>query len=120
MLGLRTCIFLVPNLEEARSWYEQAFVQEPYFVEPFYVGFNIGGYELGLLPTDTPRASVVDNVQVYWGVQDIHAEFDRLTALGAKIHQHPENVGGELMTGTLIDPWNNVFGLIYNPYFKLD
>jgi hypothetical protein len=29
------------------------------------------------------------------------------------------NVGGELMVCSVKDPWDNIIGLIYNPYFKL-
>ena len=52
ILGLRTVCYMVPDLEEGKSWYTEAFGVKPYFDEPFYVGFNIGGYELGLLPTE--------------------------------------------------------------------
>ena len=52
MLGLRTTIYKVSDLLKAKSWYAKAFETQPYFDEPFYVGFNIGGYELGLLPEE--------------------------------------------------------------------
>src|SRR2546425_8005848 len=45
---LGTVIYHVADLHRATTWYTQAFQQEPYFDEPFYIGFNIGGYELGL------------------------------------------------------------------------
>ena len=51
-LGLRTCIYRVSDLNAAKKWYAKVFQIEPYFNEPFYVGFNIAGYELGLLPED--------------------------------------------------------------------
>ena len=53
MLGLRTAIYKVDNLDEAKKWYTKAFETEPYFDEPFYVGFSIKGYELGLLPEES-------------------------------------------------------------------
>jgi catechol 2,3-dioxygenase-like lactoylglutathione lyase family enzyme len=53
--GLRTVIYRVPDLTRAKAWYSEAFGIQPYFDEPFYVGFNIGGYELGL----DPNASAV-------------------------------------------------------------
>ena len=49
-LGLRTVIYPSPDLATAKAWYTQALGQDPYFDEPFYVGFNVGGYELGLDP----------------------------------------------------------------------
>lgn len=119
MLGLRTTIYKVANLHEAKEWYAKAFQQKPYFDEPFYVGFNIAGYELGLLPEENPTTDKPDTVLSYWGVEKIEEEYQRLIALGATEHEKPNSVGGELMVATVKDPWGNIVGLIYNPYFKL-
>lgn len=120
MLGLRTAGIKVPDLAKAKEWYTKAFQTKPYFDEPFYVGFNIGGYELGLLPEEEPITDRSDNVIVYWGVEDIQQEYDRLIELGASGHEAPNNVGGDLMVASVRDPWGNVVGIIYNPYFKLE
>jgi lactoylglutathione lyase len=117
-LGLRTTIYKVPDINAAKEWYTKAFLTKPYFDEPFYVGFNIGGYELGLIPEKEPGVKS-DNVMSYWGVEKINVEFDRLKQLGATAHEEPQNVGGELMVASVKDPWGNVIGLIYNPDFKL-
>lgn len=120
MLGLRTTIYKVSELEKAKKWYSEAFNTSPYFDEPFYVGFNIGGYELGLQPEEKPSSVMAENVLSYWGVEDIHAEFERLLSLGATVHEAPTNVGGEIVVATVKDPWNNVVGIIYNPHFNLN
>jgi len=119
MLGLRTTIYKVPDLKAAKWWYAKAFEIEPYFDEPFYVGFSIGGFELGLLPAERSATQQAHNVLTYWGVTDIEKEFARLLALGATDHEKPTNVGGEIMTATILDPWGNAVGLIYNPEFKI-
>lgn len=118
-LGLRTTIYKVADLDTAKDWYAQAFETEAYFDEPFYVGFNIGGYELGLLPEESPTTDKADSVLTYWGVEEITKEYDRLLSLGATSHEAPNNVGGELMVATVKDPWGNLVGLIYNPHFRL-
>ena len=118
-LGLRTTIYKVADISQAKQWYTKAFQQPPYFDEPFYVGFNIGGYELGLLPEETPTTDKTVSVLSYWGVENIQQEYQRLLDLGATAHEPPQNVGGELMTASVIDPWGNVIGIIYNPEFKL-
>lgn len=118
MLGLRTTIYKVPDLGKAKDWYTRAFGTTPYFDEPFYVGFNIGGYELGLLP-EGKATTTADNVMSYWGVADIEKTFLHLTSLGAAEHEKPTNVGGEIVTASVRDPWGNVIGMIYNPEFKL-
>jgi len=120
MLGLRTTIYKVGDLDEAKAWYANAFQTQPYFDEPFYVGFNIAGYELGLLPDDTPPAGKTDNVLTYWGVDDIEREVARLLELGAGAHSAPTNVGGKIVVAAVRDPWGNAIGLIYNPDFTLD
>jgi predicted enzyme related to lactoylglutathione lyase len=120
MLGLRTTIYKVDNLKEATAWYSKAFTTEPYFNESFYVGFNIAGYELGLQPIEKMENNRTDHVISYWGVENIQEEYDRIIALGATPNEKPNNVGGEIMTATLKDPFGNIIGLIYNPYFKLD
>src|SRR5690349_13949526 len=119
MLGLRTTIYKVGDITKAKAWYAQVFETTPYFDEPFYVGFDIKGYELGLQPEDVPTTDKPESVVAYWGVNQITAEYERLLALGATEHEKPYNVGGEIVTATVKDPWGNIIGLIYNPEFKL-
>ena len=119
-LGLRTVIYFVPGVEKAKQWYTEAFGTSPYFDTPYYVGFNIGGYELGLHPDEKNETNKTANVQTYWGVNDIQASYDRLLSLGATAHNPPQNVGGEIIVASVKDPWDNVIGIIYNPEFKAD
>ncbi|TKG95093.1 VOC family protein [Puteibacter caeruleilacunae] len=120
VLGLRTVVYKVDNLQSAKRWYTKAFQGEPYFDEPFYVGYNVGGYELGLLPGDESRKFKGENSIAYWGVDDIEEEYQRFLALGATEHEAPKNVGGEIVVASLKDPWGNIIGLIYNPVFKAE
>jgi len=119
-LGLRTTVYKVADLAEAKEWYSKAFLREPYFDEPFYVGFNIGGYELGLLPEENPVSDKTKSLIVYWGVNDIEKVYNHLLKMGASEHEKPTNVGGDLMVASVIDPWGNVIGIIYNPAFKIE
>jgi len=54
ILGLRTAIYPAPDLQKAKQWYADLLMQAPYFDEPFYVGFSVGGFELGLVPEAAP------------------------------------------------------------------
>lgn len=119
-LGLRTVAYQVPDIEEAKKWYTKIFETKPYFDQPFYVGFNIGGYELGLIPEETTEISCNGKVLVYWGVAEIETSFNRMIQLGAKEHEAPHNVGGAIVVASVKDPWGNLIGLIYNPEFKLE
>jgi catechol 2,3-dioxygenase-like lactoylglutathione lyase family enzyme len=82
VLGLRTVIYHVPDLQRAKAWYTQAFGAQPYFDEPFYVGFNVGGYELGLDPDTQGVAPGVGGAVAYWGVPDLDAAVGHFTAAG--------------------------------------
>jgi len=118
ILGLRTTIYKVGDLDAAKTWYASTFGVDPYFDEPFYVGFNVGGYELGLLPDGGPAEEKTANVLTYWGVEDIEGEVARFIELGATEDTKPTNVGGEIVVATVKDPWGNAIGLIYNPEFR--
>lgn len=117
-LGLRTCIYRVPDLAAATEWYAKVLGFQPYFNEPFYVGFEVVGYELGLHPAkaDTPTG---ETAEIYWGVDDIEATFAHLLACGAVTHANPNHVGENIWVATVKDPWGNVLGIIKNPHFKV-
>jgi predicted enzyme related to lactoylglutathione lyase len=112
--GLRTAIYPVKDLPAAKAWYTEVFGTAPYFDQPFYVGFAIGGFELGLTPDNAPGKT---GVEVYWGVDDIEAEVERILALGATIHTAIQDVGDGIKVAELADPFGNVLGLILNPHF---
>jgi len=50
LLGLRTVVYPVTDLDAAKAWYASLVGHAPYFDQPFYVGFEVGGFELGLMP----------------------------------------------------------------------
>jgi len=116
LLGLRTAIYHVPEITQGRDWYAQALGIQPYFDQPFYVGFAVGGFELGLLPDPRPQGND-GGVDVYWGVEDIQAACRHFLATGAKQPTDIEDVGDGIKVVTLLDPFGNRLGLIYNPHF---
>ncbi|MBC8110404.1 MAG: VOC family protein [Verrucomicrobia bacterium] len=117
-LGLRTSIYKVSNLEKAKEWYSEVLGLLPYFDEPFYVGFEIEGFELGLQPEKAEDMPKADSVVTYWGVEDINFAYQRILYMGATAHEPPSEVGNEIRVASVKDPWGNVFGLIFNPHFK--
>lgn len=114
ILGLRSAIVPVADLAAGKAWYSLAFETAPYFDEPFYVGYQIGGFELGLMPDGTPGAQ---GAEPYWGVADIGAEVARLLALGATEKQPVTDVGGGIFVAAVGDPFGNRLHLIQNPHF---
>jgi predicted enzyme related to lactoylglutathione lyase len=116
-LGLRTVIYHVPDLAQAKAWYTAAFGVAPYFDEPFYVGYEIGGYELGLHPR-AAKVMVGDSVVTYWGVPDITRAHAHLLEQGATAREPITDVGEGIKVGTVADPWGNLIGVIENPNFR--
>ncbi|CAN5518218.1 MAG: VOC family protein [Actinomycetota bacterium] len=115
--GLRTAIYSVDDIEAAKEWYANVLGFEPYFDEPFYVGFDVGGYELGLSPGEGKAERSGTGVTVYWGVDDAKAALERLIGLGASENSDVQNVGEGILVATVLDPFGNVFGVIENPHF---
>ncbi len=119
VLGLRTTIYKVGDINAAKEWYAKAFQVTPYFDEPFYVGFNVGGYELGLMEDELAAADKTSNVLSYWGVENIEQAVEGFVSTGATEDAKPMNVGGDIIVASVKDPWGNVIGLIYNPAFEV-
>jgi predicted enzyme related to lactoylglutathione lyase len=110
-LGLRTAIYPAPDLAASKAWYAALLGIEPYFDEPFYVGFEAGGYELGLNPDATAA-------ETYWGVEDIDAAHARLLEAGAKARTAVTDVGGDIRVATVLEPGGAILGIIENPHFR--
>ena len=119
ILGLRTAIYRVSDINAAKEWYAKAFGTQPYFDQPFYVGFDIGGFELGLQPEDGPATDKKESVVAYWGVNNVQTEYEKFLDAGAIEYEKPTEVGGDIIVATIKDPWGNIIGLICNPHFKI-
>jgi predicted enzyme related to lactoylglutathione lyase len=114
--GLYTAIYRVPDLAAATEWYARMFGVEPYFDEPFYVGFEIAGYELGLQPGEAGGAAA-GSVVAYWGVADAEEAVREMAAKGAQVHEPPRDVGGGIRVAVVLDPFGNHVGILENPHF---
>ena len=117
--GLRTAIYHVSDIERGKQWYSKVVGIEPYFDQPFYVGYNVSGYELGLQPVESASGERSDGAVAYWGVENAEAAFQRLIELGATAHEPVQDVGEGIKVATVKDPFGNVLGIIENPHFKL-
>lgn len=117
--ALMTTIYPVPDLTRAKAWYATAFGVEPYFDQPFYVGFDVAGYELGLVPAEPPLHAPGNlGAVAYWGSDDAEAAFAHFTAHGATALDTVKDVGGGIKVAIVADPFGNAIGIIENPNFK--
>lgn len=111
--GLRTVIYPATDLAASTRWWTDQLGFGPYFSEPFYVGFEVAGYELGLLPDADPA----DGAITYWAVDDVAASMFALIASGASLHQPATEVGDGITAGSVRSPDGSIIGLIDNPHF---
>lgn len=111
-LGLRTVIHSVTDLPASRAWWVEALGVEPYFDEPFYVGFDVAGFELGLMPTEGEAETVT-----YWGARDVAEAVAALEARGASVRDAITDVGEGIRVATVTVPDGAVIGIIENPNF---
>ena len=117
--ALMTALYPTADLAKAKAWYAELFGVQPYFDQPFYVGFDVGGYELGLLPAEPPLHTPGNlGAVAYWGVDDCAASHARALSLGAKELSPVQDVGEGIKVSTVADPEGNAVGIIENPHFK--
>jgi len=114
--GLRTVAYPVTDLADATAWYRRVLERDPYFEQPYYVGFEVGGFELGLILDGVPGSA---GATAFWGTADIVAEVNRIVALGAVIASPVTEVGDGIQVASLQDPYGNLFGVIENLHFDL-
>ena len=118
-LGLRTAKYSVADIAKGKAWYAEVLGIQPYFDEPFYVGFNVGGFELGLVPDTAATPRRVEAGVAYWGVANADSAFERLIGLGATPQEPIQDVGDGVRIGAVHDPFGNVLGVIENPHFRI-
>jgi predicted enzyme related to lactoylglutathione lyase len=84
------------------------------------VGYNIGGFELGLDPDPSHSKPGVGGTTAYWGVTDAGQALVDLVKAGATLRAAATEVGDGIRVGSVIDPFGNELAVIENPHFKLD
>ncbi len=111
--GLKSVIYPSSDLEADKKFWETITGIQPYFDEPYYVGFNVNGCELGLDP-NAEKEGLTYPVS-YWHVADTKKAAEQLLAGGAITNSEIKDVGSGMMMGTFKDPSGNIFGIIDNP-----
>ncbi|WP_019630028.1 VOC family protein [Actinomadura atramentaria] len=109
-LGIQTVLHPVTDLVAAKATYTALLGVEPTTDSPYYVGYEAGGQQIGLVPA--AAAQGMTSPVAHWHVQDIKAKIDEVTAAGATVKDEPRDVGGGRLVATVTDPDGNVLGLI--------
>ncbi|NNH75209.1 glyoxalase/bleomycin resistance/dioxygenase family protein [Nocardia uniformis] len=125
--GLTTVNHFATDVPAAVRWYAEVFGVEPYFEKEFagqiaYVEFRIGDYqaEFGILDAryaPHPVSGAPAGAMTYWAVDDVEAAFERLLSLGASEHSKPTEQGPGFITASVVDPFGNVLGIMFNQHY---
>jgi len=121
--GLTTVNYFATDHAAAKKWYTDFLGITPYFERPGYVEFRLGDdqHELGIIDSKYVPGTESTNgragVVVYWHVDDVAAAVAQAVALGATPHEALQDRGHGFITATVVDPFGNMLGLMYNPHY---
>ncbi len=107
--GIKTVLVPVSDLDKAKASYTALLGQAPQTDGPYYVGFDVAGQHIGLLPGGGPQH--LTSPGAYWPGPDIEATLTEMTAAGATVKDSASDVGGGRLVATVTDPDGNVLGL---------
>jgi predicted enzyme related to lactoylglutathione lyase len=108
--GIKTVLHPVTDLEKAKPVYTALLGIAPQHEAPYYVGYEVAGQHIGLVPGGGPQG--MTSPVAYWHVADIEAKLAEVTAAGATVKEAPHEVGGGRKVASFTDPDGNVLGLV--------
>ena len=111
--GIKTVLHPVTDLAAAKAVYTALLGTEPQADAPYYVGYDVEGQHIGLVPNGAQQG--MTGPVTYWHVTDIAAKLAEVTAAGAKIKDEPKDVGNGRLVATFTDADGNVLGVLQDP-----
>jgi predicted enzyme related to lactoylglutathione lyase len=108
--GIKTVLHPVSDVAKAKAVYTALLGQPPQHDAEYYVGFDVNGQHIGLVPNGAAQG--MTGPVSYWHVSDIEAKLAEVTAAGGTVREAPHNVGGTRLVATFTDPDGNVLGLL--------
>lgn len=108
--GIRNVLHPVSDLAAAKPVYTALLGIEPQHDAPYYVGYDIAGQHVGLVPRDD--GDDAPSPVAYWLVADIEAKLVEIASAGGTVREPPREVGGGRLVATATDPDGNVLGLV--------
>ena len=108
--GIKIVLHPVSDLEKSKAVYTALLGIAPQADSSYYVGFDVEGQHIGLVPSGGPQT--MTSPVAYWQVPDIEAKLAEVTAAGATVQEPPRNVGGSRLVATFTDPDGNVLGVL--------
>ncbi|MBW8805422.1 MAG: glyoxalase [Catenulisporales bacterium] len=102
---IRSQVIPVSDLDAAKAVYT-TLLGDPHTDQPYYVGYNVGGFEVALAPGDVSGGPVA-----YADVDDLDAMRAALLAAGATERDAPRQVAPGARVCVLLDQDGNAIGL---------
>jgi predicted enzyme related to lactoylglutathione lyase len=109
--GIKTVLHPVTDLDRAKAVYTALLGVPPMADSPYYVGYEVAGQQIGLVP----GGGGMDSPVAFWHVPDIEGKLAEVTAAGATVKEAPHDVAAGRLVATFTDPDGNVLGLIQDP-----
>jgi predicted enzyme related to lactoylglutathione lyase len=111
--GIKIVLHPVSDLAKAKPVYTALLGAPPQADAPYYVGYDVAGQHIGLVPGGGPQG--MTSPVAFWQVPDIEAKLAELTAAGATVKEAAHDVGGGRLVATVTDPDGNVLGVLQEP-----
>jgi predicted enzyme related to lactoylglutathione lyase len=108
--GIKTVLHPVSDMEAAKSVYTALLGTPPQHDSPYYVGYDVAGQHIGLVPGGGPQG--LTGPVAYWHVADIEGKLAEVTAAGATVKEPVREVGPGRVVASFTDPDGNVLGLL--------
>ncbi|HVB71203.1 MAG TPA: VOC family protein [Acidimicrobiales bacterium] len=108
--GIKIVLHPVSDLAASKAVYTALLGVEPQADGPYYVGYDVEGQHIGLVPGGGPQG--MTSPVAYWQVSDIEAKLAEVTAAGATAKDPARDVGGGRLVASFTDPDGNVLGLV--------
>jgi len=107
--GIKTILYPVKNMTEAKTLFSKLLEIEPYADQPYYIGFKVNDQDIGLVPNNPEGGAIA-----FFHVDDIKNSLQILVDAGAEIIQEIKNVGGGRLVASAKDKDGNLIGLVQN------
>jgi predicted enzyme related to lactoylglutathione lyase len=104
---LQTILFPVKDVSKAKAVYTALLGVEPGVESPYYVGYDIDGQHIGLVPNGSTNGPAC-----YRHVEDLETGLKALVEAGASVAQEPKEVGNGRTVASVLDADGNEVGLI--------
>jgi len=104
-----TVLYPVKDVNQAKAVFAALFGVTPHADSPYYVGFDVDGNEIGLIPNGHDQG--MSGPEAYYDVDDIASTISALEAVGAVLIQEPTDVAAGLLVAKVKDVDGNLIGL---------